>query len=175
MPVTSRHPGFWGPVRGQEGDRVARAASGHLGVTSLFFPGDGAEGRAALHPAPSSVSDRLTLRGHQPTPPPQPRQDRRRGWLHSKVTGILPLSWTLKPVRTLTWCPGARTPHSQCRGPGFDPTCRNQSPRTRQPSAGAATYTFEESGWEGEFRAMRFDHSRNAQAWHTLPQPEGGA
>lgn len=132
----------------QEGERVAGAASGHLGVTSLSFPEDGAGGRAALHPAPSSISNRQALCGHQPTPPRHPRGDRRQGWLHSKVMGIVPLSWTLKngqedtslvsrgedstlPVRGA----GAR---SLVRELGH--ACRNQSPHMRQPRPGAATY-----------------------------------
>ena len=82
---------------------MAGAAGGHLGVTSLFFPGDSAGRRAALLPAPSSVSNRLTLRGHQPAPPPQPRGDRWRGWLHSKVTDIMLLSWTLKTSQEDTY------------------------------------------------------------------------
>lgn len=82
---------------------MAGAAGGHLGVTSLFFPGDSAGRRAALLPAPSSVSNRLTLRGHRPAPPPQPRGDRWRGWLHSKVTDIMLLSWTLKTSQEDTY------------------------------------------------------------------------
>ena len=35
--------------------------------------------------------------------------------------------------------PVAKTPHSQCRGPGFDPWSGNQSPRATGKSSHAAT------------------------------------